>query len=150
MPRQIIVFYKGRKYPRTRPMGWFLAWWQKSDYSHCETVLRRVADVYECAGAKFLAGVRRAHLRLAPEDWDAWEIPADVQMASDWLAVHEGDHYDPVGIFGFIFRRIKGMVRAWFCSEACAAMAGFQDPWRYDVATLRSACMRIGRPVRLG
>ena len=132
MPRQIIVFYKGRKYPRTRPMGWFLAWWQKSDYSHCETVLRRVADVYECAGAKFLAGVRRAHLRLAPEDWDAWEIPADVQMASDWLAVHEGDHYDPV------------------CSEACAAMAGFQDPWRYDVATLRSACMRIGRPVRLG
>lgn len=140
-----IAFYRGRRHAKS----WFIAWWQRSDFSHCEVVLRRVGDVYECAGAKLFEGVRVTTLELSNDDWEAWEIPADPVVAHAWLERHEGDLYDLLGLLGFVFRRIKGLLGAWWCSEACAGMANIPDPWRWDVALLRAHCMAVGRPVPL-
>lgn len=147
--QQIIAFYRGRQQGWRKPASWFLAWWQKSDFSHCETILRRVADRYECASATFADGVRVRILPLDPAEWEAYEVPASVEYARAWVNIHEDDLYDWRALLGFIVRRIRGRSRSWFCSEASAAMAGFSDPWRFDVAALRTVCQRFGKQVPL-
>ena len=42
----------------------------------------------------------------------------------------------PLGLLGFVWRRQAGEQRKWFCSEAVAAMLGYDDPWRFDPMTL--------------
>lgn len=142
---QTIAFYRGRKYLKS----WFFAWWCRSDFSHCETILSRQGGLHVVAGAKLLEGVRIASIELKPADWELWELDVDAALAHNWIMRHEGEWYDFLGLLGFIFRRIKGALRMWWCSEACAAMAGLPDPWRFDVATLRALCMAFGRRVEL-
>ena len=77
-----------------------------------------------------------------------YELDADAAKALEWLDAHRGEGYDLLGLLGFAFRPFKGFFRLWWCSEAVAAMCGFAEPWRYDVATLESVCARIGRRVQ--
>lgn len=137
---QIIAFYRGRKYAKS----WFLAWWQRSEFSHCETILGRTGDVYEVAGSTLFVGVRTTQIKMAPEDWECIAIPRDRDDALFWMLEHRGERYGLRGLAGFIFRRIKGPKNQWWCSKACAAMAKFPDPWRFDVATLRATCFAMG------
>lgn len=141
-----VAFFKGRRYWH----GWFLAWWQRSDFSHCEIVLRRVGDVYEMASSTLAdGGVRAKRQQINLDDWEAYCVPADHDAAVFWLSAHRGERYGLLGLAGFMFRRVKGFRNQWWCSKAVAAMLGFQDPWRYDPATLRDVCRRIGYQVPL-
>lgn len=142
---QIIIFYRGRKYAKS----WFLAWWMRSEFSHCATLLRRIGDRYELAESALFKGVHLSVRELNPDDWEAWKIPREHDLAIYWLSQHLGDRYGLRGLAGFIFRRIKGPPNQWWCSKACAAMANIPDPWRFDVATFRALCMSIGRKVDL-
>lgn len=145
-PRTVTVaFYRGRRYWRS----WFLAWWQRSEFSHCEIVLRQIGDVYELASSTLKDGGVRVTRHPLGEDWEAYEVPADHDRAVFWLTQHLGDKYGLLGLLGFLIRRVKGPKRQWWCSKAVAAMLDFPDPWRYDVATLRDVCRRIGWKVEL-
>lgn len=142
----VVAFFRGRKYARS----WPLAWWQRSEFSHCEIVLRQVGDVYEMASSTWRdGGVRIKVEPINVDDWEAFAVPADHDAAVFWLAQHVGDRYGLLGLLGFLIRRIKGPREQWWCSKACAAMLGFEDAWRYDVATLRDVCRRIGYRVEL-
>lgn len=137
------------RYNDTRPFSRFLAWWQRADVSHCESVLQVVVDQYRCGSSSLLdGGVRTKEMPLPPEKWRIYEVPADARQALQWFADHAGEGYDIAGLLGFVFRRIKGWLKAWWCSEAVAASMGIRDPWRYDVATLESLCAAIGRRVQ--
>lgn len=141
----VVAFYRGRQYLKS----WPLAWWQRSDFSHCVVVLRQVGDVYEVAESTLFGGVHTSVHALPEQDWEIYRVPGDHDMAVFWLAQHMGDRYGLLGLLGFLFRRIKGPANQWWCSKAVAAMLGFADPWRYDVATLRDVCRRIGCRVEL-
>jgi hypothetical protein len=122
---------------------------QGGDSAHCEVSVRQVADVHECISASFLdGGVRLKTMPLPPEKWRIYELPGDPIAALAWFDAHDGSPYDLLGLAGFVWRRIKGLRDAWFCSEAAADMIGLRDPWRYDLALLESVCHKLGRRVQ--
>lgn len=132
-----------------RPLSRLVAWWQRSDASHCEVVLAVQGDVHLCASSSWLdGGVRAKSIWLEPAKWRLYDLPRDEAFARAWFDQHRGERYDLLGLLGFTFRRVKGWLRAWWCSEACAAMAGVAEPWRYDVATFESLCAALGRRVQ--
>lgn len=133
----------------SRLLSRVLAWWQRHDAAHCEVVLAVQGDVHLCASSSWLdGGVRCKSIWLDPAKWRLYDVPRSEAMARAWFDLHAGERYDLLGLAGFVFRRIKGVLRAWWCSEACAAMAGVADPWRYDVATFESLCAAVGRRVQ--
>lgn len=136
-----VAFYRGRH----RLFDVLVQFWQRCPFSHCELILHEVADVAECASASWLdGGVRTKVIHLDPAHWDVIDVWADPLAVANWLDMHRGDKYDLLGLLGFVWRPIKGRGRKWFCSEAVAAMLGFDEPWRFDVGTLRAACTRKG------
>lgn len=146
-----IAFYKG-----TRPglPGLFnraVRWWTRGPYSHCEIVLWRLSDGRAVCGsaANLDGGVRRKIIDLDPAHWDVVDIPwANQSAALTWFAEHEGERYDMAGLFGFVWRRGDGDRGRWYCSEACAAALGFDEPWRFCPNTLAAVIRSMGRLVR--
>lgn len=140
-----VLLYKGRK----RLFNRFVSAWCRSPYSHCELVLGREDDgSYLCGSSSFLdGGVRVKAIKLDADHWDAFVIPGDDAKASAWFMEHWGEGYDVLGLFGFIFRWIKGWRKSWFCSEACSAALGYDEPWRFDVATFASMVHKEGAKV---
>lgn len=146
-----IAFYKG-----TRPglPGLFnsaVRWWTHGPYSHCEVVLWRLADGRAVCGSSsnLDGGVRRKIIDLDPARWDVVDVPwANQSAAMRWFAEHEGTPYDTAGLFGFVWRRGDGDRGKWYCSEACAAALGLDEPWRFDPNTLAAVIRSMGRLVR--
>lgn len=130
-----IAFYRGRN----RIFDKLVQWWTRSPYSHCELVLSYQLDgeASECASSSKLdGGVRVKFIDLAPDRWDLVDLPlADEGAVRDWFQLHLGEDYDIKGLLGFV-GPIKGRNKKWFCSEACAAAIGYEDPWRYSPAML--------------
>lgn len=159
-----VAFYKGRERWASR----FLAWWARSDYSHCEVILSRDGDRFECASSSLMdGGVRVKWIELRPEHWTLVDMPVNLDAVDAaiprrgltdreaaaafvraWFDAHAGEGYDLLGLLGFVVRRIKGWRRMWWCSEACAAALGFPDPWRFDVAAFLAVARTIGREHR--
>lgn len=146
-----IAFYKG-----TRPgiPGLFnraVRWWTRGPYSHCELVLWRLADGRAVCGssANLDGGVRRKIIDLDPERWDVIDLPWLKQgPVLDWFMQHDGEAYDTLGLFGFVWRRGDGDRDRWYCSEACAAAMGFDESWRFDPNTLAAVVRSMGRLMR--
>lgn len=130
-----LAFYKGGK----RFFDRMVQWWTRSSYSHCELVFGYVpgSEAAECASSSKLdGGVRIKLIDLAPDRWDLVDLPfSDEAAARDWFQLHLGENYDVKGLLGFV-GPIKGRSKKWFCSEACAAALGYEDPWRYSPAML--------------
>jgi len=158
------AFYRGKERASSR----FLAWWARSDYSHCELILSRRGDLFECASSSMMdGGVRVKWIKLNPAHWELLDVPADpdkvrawataweideraaaLGMVRAWFDEHEGERYDLPGLLGFVVRRIKGWLRAWWCSEACTDALGWVDSWRFDVASFLALARTLGRPHR--
>lgn len=121
--------------------------WQRSPYSHCELVVRRVADQFECWGASgHDGGVRRKVMPLDPLHWELYEVRSfSGEQAAQWFRSHEGEGYDLLGLLGFAWRPWRGERGRWWCSEALAAALGVEEPFRFDVATLAALVRRVGR-----
>ena len=85
---------------------------------------------------------------MPADKWRIYEIDGDPQSVTDWLDAHSGHRYDKLGLLGFVFRPIKGLLDSWFCSEACADMISMHEPWRYEVALFESVVLKIGRRVQ--
>lgn len=135
-----VAFYKGKK----RLFNRLARWWLRGEYSHCEIVLGTDHNGLSiCASASFMdGGVRIKHMVLNPDHWDIAPVSGDVHDAWHWLAEHEGDGYDLLGLAGFIARALGHDKTRWTCSEACAAMLDIPDAWRFDPCILSAALTR--------
>lgn len=130
-----LAFYKGKK----RVFDRMVQWWTRSPYSHCELVFGYRLGIAECAtSSKMDGGVRLKKMILNPDHWDIVDLPwADVRAARNWFELHDGERYDVQGLLGFI-APISGRGSEWFCSEACAAALGYDEPWRFSPAILHN------------
>lgn len=143
-----VALYRGRQSGRLGPR--LLAWWQRCDYSHCAIVwsIDPAAGGMHISDASLRLGVRSRWVRWEPALWDLWEIDGDRAECAAWVLQHEGQGYDWLGLAGFLWRRIKGISMAWWCSElVMAAAVRMPDPWRWDVAHLACYLRRHGRRV---
>lgn len=122
---------------------------QGGDSAHCEVAWAWAEQLHECVSASFLdGGVRAKSIEMPADKWRIYELSGSDLLVADWLVAHRGQGYDVLGLLGFVFRRIKGWAKRWFCSEAAADMLGLPDPWRYDLALLESVCRRFGTRVQ--
>jgi hypothetical protein len=131
-----VAFYKGR----TRLFNRLVSWWLRGPYSHCELVLDTIDGYSHCVSSSFMdGGVRIKGIRLDPDHWDLVDVGGDKRKALAWLREHEEEGYDVLGLLGFAWRPEAGDTRKWFCSEATAAILGFDEPWRFDPMNLYAA-----------
>lgn len=122
---------------------------QGGDSAHCEAAWSWDGLLHECVSSSLLdGGVRGKAIDLVPGKWRIYELPGSYTAVTNWLELHKGERYDILGLLGFVFRRIKGWLRAWFCSEVVADIMQLPEPWRYDLALLESVCARFGRRVQ--
>ena len=63
--------------------------------------------------------------------WDVVETEVDPEKVKEWFSLHEGEKYDWAGIFRFILPFLPSNRKQWFCSEAVAAAAGYDNPEEY-------------------
>lgn len=137
------------RYGDRRLFSRFVCWWQSNDASHCELVLSREGEVFECASASYLDhGVRVKHMPLPATKWRIYRIPGDAAAARAWFEAHQGEGYDLFGLLGFAWRPWRGVERDWWCSEACAAALSWREPWRKDVADLEVDSGYLGTRVQ--
>lgn len=136
-----MAFYKGKK----RLFNRLTRLWLRGPYSHCELILGTDHNgLAICASSSFLdGGVRIKHMPLNPENWDILPVRGDVYDAWHWLADHEGQPYDVLGLLGFIYRVLGHDKDRWLCSEAVAAMLGIPDAWRFDPCSLYAALLGL-------
>lgn len=122
---------------------------QGGDSAHCEAAWYWEGEAHKCVSASWVdGGVRGKEIVMPPEKWRIYEMPIKSDLALQWLVVNKGMPYDFLGLLGFFIRRISGIRKAWFCSEAVADMIGLPDPHRYDLALLESVCQRFGTRVQ--
>lgn len=138
-----IGFYRGRH--SGNPFSRLLAWWQRSDYSHCAVVWQVHEARAYVSEATIFGGVQTHWRKWDAAMWDVAEVnSADRDAVSAWWVRHSGSRYDWMGLLGFIVRRIKGVSAAFWCSEAVHASLGWPDAWRVDVADLAVTLRVIG------
>lgn len=119
------------------------------DSAHCEVAFDWQGQSHQCVSASFLdGGVRTKQIEMPPEKWRIYEAPGDRNRAIAWAVTHDGERYDTLGLLGFVFRRIKGWRRAWFCSEVAADIMYLPEPYLYDLRALESVCGRYGMRVQ--
>ena len=108
--------------------------WLRGPYSHCELVFELVDNGPSlCISSSMQdGGVRSKRILLDAASWDIVHVDADINAAWAWAAEHAKDNYDLMGLIGFAWRPESGEQNKWFCSEAVAAMLGFNEPWRFD------------------
>lgn len=137
-------FDDGRAFSR------LIAWWQASDVSHCEVVLRTMRDgQHRCASSSWLdGGMRIKTMPLPAEKWRVYEVDRDAAAADRWATDNAGTEYDWLGLIGYLIRPIRGFAGRTVCSEACAAMLGLHQPWRFTVADLEGFCIATGKRIQ--
>ena len=120
--------------------------WRGGDSAHCEVSDAWDAGrVHSCVSASWLdGGVRRKSIYVHPSKWRVYEMQGEAAQVRQWLAAHDGQRYDVLGLLGFVVPQIKGWANAWVCSEAVADVLGLPLPRLFDLRTLESVCARYG------
>jgi hypothetical protein len=117
-----------------------IQWACKGVYSHCEIVLGDSphTEPAECISASGMdSGVRLKTMKLNPDHWDLIELDLDPKKVEEWLRNNIGKQYDYLGTARFVFPFfLREHPDKWFCSEACADIIGFSEPWRFDPCSL--------------
>lgn len=133
------------RYGDDRALARLLAWWQRSDVSHCEAVIRQHAGGGLCVSASWVdGGVRVAQIPMPADKWRIYDVPGGA-LPDQWAAGHVGDGYDWLALIGIYLRpATRGSRRRWYCAEVCAELLGLVESWRWDVASLEAVCRRFG------
>ena len=136
-----LASYRGGARGLSRLVGAAVRWVTRSEWSHCEIALGDAfAGAVPCVSASGMdGGVRVKTMRLDPSRWSLtplpWVAPA---RAVGFLEAYGGAGYDWLGVARFAVPILvrSEHPRRWFCSEACAAIMGLDDPWRFTPADL--------------
>lgn len=83
-------------------------------------------------------GVRFKRITLDPARWDVIPVAGSAAAAASWAADHQGEPYSwrlVAQAIAWLVTVATGAVQ-WVCSQACAAMLGYAQPWRFDPCVL--------------
>lgn len=139
-----IAFWKGTDPGFRGVLDILVRWWTNGPYSHCELIF---SDDWTGSCSPFEKGVvllKRPDNYYDPKNWDIVTIGGDEVAARVWFKKHRGMPYDLLGSFGFVWRPIRGVDGAFFCSEAIALALGWPNGWRYNPNT-QADVLRIPR-----
>lgn len=141
-------------YKSTQP-GWQgifnrgIRWLTKSPYSHTEVCIGHpFHGPVPCISSSGVdGGVRAKTMQLSPEKWDVLPMPwVTEQDVLAFLQKHQGSGYDYMGAGRFLLPfALRDHPIKWFCTEAVAAIAGFDDPWRFSPADFHVIVGRVSR-----
>lgn len=124
-----IAFYKGTDPGLGGLMDRAIRGYMRGSYSHSELVF---SDGWTGVASTEFNGVALIQRDYDPAKWDLVDVDGDEPLARAWFYHNLNKPYDWLGDFGFVFRPIRGLDGAYFCSEAVAAALGWKEPWRYD------------------
>lgn len=146
-----LAFYKGTGY-------WFdriTRFVTRGRFSHVELVF---SDGVAASASFRDKGVRFKRIEFDPARWvfreldvsdpalrallGTWDQAALEEAARAWFSDNEGAPYDVLGLAGFVWRRITGLRRARFCSEAVMEALGFAEAWRFCPNTMAAVFLR--------
>ena len=139
-----LASYKGKGGFIDRAIRWLV----KGKYSHSEIFIVSNHSVIGVTSAGTEGGVRSKqydHADMNLSDWDLIKLPfVNESTVWDWYFQNMADKYDWWGVIRFMFPWSAPQHKsAWFCSECCADIIGFNDAWRYDPSTLHDAVLRL-------
>lgn len=120
-----IALYKGPPTDLAHKLAhWAVCLFTGSPYSHCELV---IGGICYSASARD-GGVRAKAIDLNTGRWDVFPIEGDEKAALNWFIAHQGQKYDWAGIARFAIPFLPHRSKQWFCSEACGAALGLDNP----------------------
>jgi len=128
-----------------RPFARAVCFLRGGDTAHCESGIP-AGDVHWCVSSSFLDnGVRGKLIDLRdPAKWRVYEVPDGQHLhVDDWLAEHDMEGYDILGLLGILWRPAGHSVRRKFCSEAVAEHLLLRTPELYDPRTLEDIVARL-------
>lgn len=137
-----IAFWKGKDTGFEALLDWGIRWWTDGPYSHNEVIFSdgwTGTASWSDGGVKLLK--RPDGYYDSPDDWTIVEIEGDEAAVRAWYFHHHDAPYDLLGVFGFVWRPLRGMEGAFFCSEATAAALGWRNPHRLSPNTLYDALL---------
>lgn len=88
-------------------------------------------------------GVRFKRVNPSPDKWIMNDVPFDPIKAAQWAKDNQGMMYDWQLILGFLVWWIPDKDNRVMCSESCAHMFGFEDPWRFDPCVLHATVQNL-------
>jgi hypothetical protein len=128
-----IAFWKGTDPGFAGVLDRGIRWWTDGPYSHNEVIFSdgwTGTASWADKGVKLLKRPEEYYDNL--DDWVIIDIEGDENVVRGWFFERQGAPYDLLGVFGFVWRPIRGMDGAFFCSEAFAAALGWADAHQYS------------------
>ena len=142
-----LALYKGKKAVRHPRDVWprlsdgLVRLITRGPYSHCEIAVERSDGLFDCYGSSPRdGGVRMKTMPLPSEKWDLIALhTVDVCYVAAVFGQTRGRSYDWGGLIGVPLGR--GAIAfndtdKWFCSEWCAFVLDYAEPWRISPNTL--------------
>jgi hypothetical protein len=122
----------------------------RSIYSHSEIAVGNpFLGAVPCVSSSGVdGGVRQKVMQLNPKNWDVLPLHWVSQEHVDaFLESEAGKAYDFGGVARFALpMMVREHPTKWFCSEACASIAGLAEAWRLTPAGLYAvAWARLNR-----
>lgn len=153
MSKVYLALYKGRKQIQSskdlmyRIIDWVIRKATRGEYSHCEIAVRLPDGQFDCYSSSFRdGGVRCKRMELPSDKWDLIELPKPNLTYGRTMKLWretKGRKYDIKGVLAVksIFRSLKfrQSPNKWFCSEWCAYVIGFGEPFLYSPVDLAEA-----------
>ena len=95
-----------------------------------------------------MGGVRFARILPEHKDWNITNLSCDPKVAALWGIEHNGMKYDWNLILGYIAWIMPDKSNRFICSEACAAMMGMEQAWRFDPCSITVVADELFREVK--
>lgn len=140
-----VAFWKGTDKGASGLIDRAIRFWTAGQYSHCELIFSDGMTGTASLGDKGVVFLRRSESYYDQKNWDFIDIVGDEAYARTWFDRNHGAPYDLLGDLGFIWRPIRGIDNAYFCSEAIATALKWVEPWRFDPNT-QAAIMKASVP----
>ena len=136
------------RYGDRRLFSRLVTFFRGGDSAHCEVSWAWRGDQHYCASSSWVdGGVRSKVIEMAADKWRVYEVELS-EDPLDWLDLYAGQGYDFLGLLGILWPRAGDSRTRWFCSEAAGYMLGLPEPQLFDLRTLESVCMKIGKRIQ--
>lgn len=142
-----LASYKSTQRGLSGVVNVFIRWATKGQYSHSEICIGNPFDgEVDCLSSVGMdGGVRIKRMKLNPARWDLIPLPNVTEKQVLAFSIRNvGSKYDYLGcvrtLLPFIGREHP---TRYFCSELCAEIIGYSEPWRLHPSALHSVLKDI-------
>ncbi len=134
-----VLFFKAKK---GRWDDKLIAFWTRSEYSHCE--IEHNGYRYGSNPAKKGKIMKWARSEPSKKYWEMVDIDLDPKKLEEFINKTNGAKYDWLGIFLSQFLPFKiHSKKRYFCSEWIAEALGYKKPHTYSPQKLYKSLIRI-------